>query len=377
MSPAHPTDMDQKPEAAESRRTVIAVPDALSDTGGARLLEEVAGAAASGSRAITLDLAGLKRLDSRGGAWLIRAVRAASAGGARVDLAGARGETAEVIDLLATSFAGSPPPPQRSTGFLDAFGNKAFASWAELGDAWRLTVDAVYWSFIAPFEGKGLRWKALVTELNDTGMRAIGIVSLLNFLLGLVIAMLSAAQASTFGVQIYVASLVVIGFAKELAVIMTGIVVSARTGSAIAAELATMKVYEEIDALKGMGLSVTKFLIAPKVLAILISMPILTAIGFVMGVAGGFVLNAMSLGFTFESWWNQTLQAATIRDLMQGGVKSVCFAVIIVMVGCHNGLRVTGGVRGVGMATTRAVVTDIFLIIVADLFFTTIFYYFL
>lgn len=369
--------MDRKPDNTAAPSTVIAVPESLSDREGERLLAEATGAVASGARGIAFDLSGLKRLDSRGGAWLIRAVRAAKAAGARVELTGARGETAELIDLLATSFEGSPPRPQRSVGFLEAVGDKAFASWAELGDAWRLAVDAVYWSFIAPFEGRGLRWKALITELEDIGIRAIGIVSLLNFLLGLVIAMLSAAQATTFGVQIYVASLVVMGFARELAPIMTGIVVSARTGSAIAAELATMKVYEEIDALKGMGLSVAKFLIAPKVLATLVAVPILTAVGFVMGVAGGFVLNTISLGFTFDRWWEQTIQASSVRDLVQGGIKAFSFAVIIVMVGCHNGLRVTGGVRGVGLATTRAVVMDVFLIVVVDLFFTTIFYYFL
>ena len=369
--------MNPTPEETAASGTVIAVPESLSDREGERLLVEAAGSAAAGARDIILDLSGLARLDSRGGAWLIRAVRAARAAGARVRLTGARGDTAELIDLLATSFAESPARPKPTTGFLESLGNKAFASWAELGDAWRLTVDAVYWSCIAPFEGRGLRWKALITELEDIGVRAIGIVSLLNFLLGLVIAMLSAAQASTFGVQIYVASLVVMGFARELSPIMTGIVVSARTGSAIAAELATMKVYEEIDALKGMGLSVAKFLIAPKVLATLVAVPILTAIGFVMGVAGGFVLNAISLGFTFDRWWEQTIQASTVRDLVQGGIKAFSFAIIIVMVGCHNGLRVTGGVRGVGMSTTRAVVMDVFLIVVADLFFTTIFYYFL
>ncbi|HOE27019.1 MAG: ABC transporter permease [Candidatus Aureabacteria bacterium] len=369
--------MQQAPGAAEAPETVILVPGPLSDREGRRLLEEIVRAAGGGASRIALDLSELERLDSRGCAWLIRAVRAARRRGAQVGLRGECGEAAEVIELLSKSFAEDRPRPPASAGFLESLGNKAFRAREELLDAWRLAVDAVYWSFIAPFEGRGLRWKGLVTEIEDIGIRAIGIVSLLNFLLGLVIAMLSAAQASTFGVQIYVASLVVMGFARELAPIMTGIVVSARTGSAIAAELATMKVYEEIDALKGMGLSVSKFLIAPKVLATLVAVPILTAIGFVTGVAGGFFLNAISLDFTFDRWWEQTIQASTVRDLVQGGVKAFSFAVIIVMVGCHNGLRVTGGVRGVGMATTRAVVMDVFLIVVADLLFTTIFYYFL
>lgn len=349
----------------------------ITDEDGARILHEVSRIISEGSACLSINLKDAADIGSRGAAWLMRAARAAERAGLTVTVDGASGEVADFINLVWEGFkTGTEPAPQR-TPVLERIGETAFAALEEFKDACRLVIDAVYWSFIAPFEGRGLRWKSLLTELNETGVKAIGIVSLLNFLLGLVIAMLSAAQAGTFGVQIFVANLVVIGFAKELAVVMTGIVVSARTGSAIAAELATMKVYEEIDALKGMGLSVAKFLIAPKVIAILIAMPILTAIGFVTGVAGGFILGVFSLGFTFQSWWAQTLLAATVRDLAQGGVKSFVFAIIIVLVGCHNGLRVTGGARGVGLATTRAVVMDVFFIVVADLIFALIFYFFL
>jgi phospholipid/cholesterol/gamma-HCH transport system permease protein len=364
-------------DTSPPRSATIRAPATLSDAEGARLLDEVGSIIAGGADDIAIDLGDLKDIDSRGGAWLIRAARAAQSSGARISITNPRGEVAEFIELIGDNFAELPAPEERRAGLFEAMGQKALAVWHETMDAGRLFVDTVYWSFIAPVEGRGVRWKGLIDELDETGAKAIGIVSLLNLLLGLVIAMLSAAQAGTFGVQIYVANLVVIGFAKELAVVMTGIVVSARTGSAIAAELATMKVYDEIDALKGMGLSVAKFLIAPKVLAILIAMPILTAIGFVMGVAGGFVLGVFSMGFTFERWWEQTVQAATLRDFAQGGLKSVCFALIIVLVGCHNGLRVSGSARGVGIATTRAVVMDVFLIVVADLIFALVFYFFL
>lgn len=366
----------KSPQGSEAAPTLQA-PRHLTDEKGARLVQEVSKTASRGAREIAIDLAGVQALDSRGGAWLIMAARAAQAAGAEARLTNASGEVAEYIELIGDQFRKTSRPAPPREGLFERAGSKAVEMWDEFLDACRLIVDAVYWSFIAPFEGRGLRWKALAMELNETGVRAIGIVALLNLLLGLVIAMLSAAQAGTFGVQIFVANLVVIGFAKELAVVMTGIVVSARTGSAIAAELATMKVYEEIDALKGMGFSVAKFLIAPKVLAILIAMPILTAIGFIVGVAGGFVLGIFSLGFTFDRWWDQTIYAATVRDLAQGGIKSICFALIIVIVGCHNGLRVTGGARGVGLATTRAVVMDVFFIVVADLLFALVFYFFL
>lgn len=343
---------------------------------GKRLMKEVSGRLSAGKREVVIELEGVDRIDSQGGAWLIRADRAARAAGAKLFLRGARGNVSDFIGLIKASFEEPAKPRREKESLLEAAGGQAIAVWGEFADVVRLIVDAIYWSFIAPVEGRGLRWKGFLDELYEMGWRAVGIVGLINFLLGLVIAMLSAVQLRLFGMTILVASLVVIGFARELAVVMTGIVVSARTGGAIAAELATMTVSEEIDALKGMGLNVSRFLVAPKVLAILVAMPILTIIGFITGVAGGFFLGLFSLGFTFDRWWQQTVQALKTGDFMQGLLKSFFFALIIVIVGCHNGLRVTGGARGVGLSTTRSVVMDIFFIVVADMVFASLFYFF-
>lgn len=353
----------------------VVLSGSLTDPEGERLLREVEEMVGRGERRIVLDFSGVGTIDSRGGAWLSRAVQRARASGAEAVIAGASGRVAEFIDLIRPSFAPPSPVVRRRNGLVEKLGEGGIAFWNEILAAGELVVDALYWSFIAPFEGRGVRWKGLWGEIHEMGWRAIGIVSLINFLLGVVIAMLSAAQLRLFGVQILVASLVAIGFARELAVVMTGIVVSARTGAAIAAELATMTVSEEIDALKGMGLNVAKFLVAPKVLAILVAMPILTFLGLVTGVAGGFALGIFALGFTADRWWSQTIQAVSLNDLMQGFVKSFIFALIIVIVGCYHGLKVSGGARGVGIATTRAVVMDIFLIVVADLFFASLFYF--
>lgn len=366
--------MNDYSKSPPGRSAVINASGPLTDERGRALLRDVEELAARGEKFIRIDLSGLEELDSSGCAWLIRADRAGKAAGAEVELAGAAGRPAELLELIRPNFEPLPPPPPRP-GFLERIGVRGLAVREEFRQALSLVVDALYWSFIAPLEGKGVRWKGLLDEIQAMGSSAIGIVCLINFLLGLVIAMLSAVQLRLFGMEILVASGVVIGFARELAAVMTGIVVSARSGAAITAELATMKVSEEIDALKGMGLSVSRFLVAPKMLAILISMPILTVLGFLSGVAGGFVLGIFSLGYTFDRWWWQTHQAVRLGDLSQGLVKSVFFALIIVLVGCHNGLRVRGGASEVGKATTRAVVMDIFLIIVADMFFATIFYY--
>jgi len=187
--------------------------------------------------------------------------------------------------------------------------------------------------------------------------------------------MLSAAQLEQFGASIYVADLVMIAFARELAAIMTAVVVSARTGAAIAAELATMKVQEEVDALRGMGLHPAQFLVAPKVLSLVVCLPILTGLGMIAGVLGGSVWGLIVLEFRADVWLSQTLNAAAMGDVFQGFFKAFVFAIVIVLVGCHNGLRVTGGARGVGLMTTRAVVMDIFFIVLIDMIFAAVFYY--
>jgi phospholipid/cholesterol/gamma-HCH transport system permease protein len=246
---------------------------------------------------------------------------------------------------------------------------------AELRQFATITVDAIYWTFMAFFEGRGFRFGLLMDELYEMGVRAVKINLLMNFLLGLIIAMLSAAQLRPYGISIYVADLIMIGFARELAAVMTAVVVASRTGAAIAAELATMQVQEEIDALRGMGLNVAQFLIAPKVLALLIVMPCLVAIGLVAAICGGTLWGVFILDYSVDVWVTETINAAAINDLFQGMLKSLFFALMIVLVGCHNGLRVTGGSRGVGLVTTRAVVMDIFFMIVIDMIFAALFYY--
>ncbi len=353
----------------------IHISEEISDDRGASLLVDIKQIFSRGNKEILIDLKGMDELDSRGCAWLIRAVRSGSRAGARVSIVGAHGRVAEFIELMRPNFNPSAPSPVYHENLLEHLGGKVIDAWKESRQIGNLIIDAIYWSFLAPAEGRGIRWKGVLDEIQQMGSSAIGIVCLINFLLGVVIAMLSAVQLRLFDMQILVASGVAIGFARELAPLMTGIVVSARTGAAITAQLATMQVSDEIDAMKGMGLSVAKFLIAPKVLAILVSLPILTMLGFISGVVGGFALGTTSMGFTFERWWWQTLQAVKLGDITQGFVKSIFFALIIVVVGCHNGLRVSGGADEVGRATTRSVVMDIFLIIVADMMFATLFYF--
>lgn len=324
---------------------------------------------------LVLDFTSTDTMDTSGAAWLVHIAQFVRTSNADFLLEGQQGDVAEYINLIGPGLSGTEARRKKSENLFELIGAKGFGAAEEARQILSLLVDAVYWTFIGPIEGRGLRWGLVAEELYEMGVRAIWINSVMNALLGLIVAMLSAAQLRSVGLDIYVADLTVIAFARELAAIMTAIVVSARTGAAIAAELATMKVQEEIDALRGMGLKVPQFLVAPKVLALLIAMPCLTVVAMYMGVFGGAIWGMGVLDFSAEIWFRQTIGALTQGDVLQGLLKSLFFAVSIVLIGCHNGLRVRGGSRGVGLMTTRAVVMDIFMIVVIDMLFAVVFYY--
>lgn len=325
--------------------------------------------------AIELDLSNTTSMDSRGGAWVIQLANYARRRGAELTWTGARGEVADFVDLIAPGIKAPLRTKPRPMGWFEYIGHNAIGALREAKQIGALVVDAVYWTVLAPFQGRGFRLDLLMDELHEMGVRAVPINFVMNFLLGLTIAMMASALLQPYGLGILVANMMILAFSRELSAIMTAVVVSARTGAAITAEISNMKVQEEVDALRGMGLNVTQFLVAPKLLALLIVQPCLTALGIVAGVLGGAVWGLMVLGFRPSIWFQQTLAWAAVDDILQGLIKGVVFAIIIVLVGCHNGLRVKGGSRGVGLMTTRSVVMDIFAIIVVDMVFALLVYY--
>ncbi len=352
----------------------VTAPPRLGQEEGRQLITEVKARAGKGGD-VVIDLGNTQEMDSLGGACLVDTALIVKRRNGAFRIENARGPVAEFIEMIEPALHPPPPRPKPEDSTFVEIGGKALRYVGEVGEFLALCFDAFYWTIIAPFEGRGFRWGIFVDEVLEMGVRAVRIVFLMNFLLGLIIAMLSAAQARGFGITIYVADLVMIGFARELAAIMTAVVVSARTGAAIAAEIATMKVQEEIDAMRGMGLSTSQFLVAPKVLALSVSLPCLMTIGLVAGILGGCVWGVFVLGFPPSVWLDETLGAAHLSDLMQGYLKTLFFAIAIALIGCHNGFRVTGGSRGVGLMTTRAVVMDIFVMICIDIVFAAIFYY--
>jgi phospholipid/cholesterol/gamma-HCH transport system permease protein len=211
--------------------------------------------------------------------------------------------------------------------------------------------------------------------MKKVGVDALPIVGLISFLLGLIMAFMSSVQLQQFGANIYVASLVSLAMVRELGPIMTAIIVAGRSGSAFAAEIGTMKISDEVDALFTMGFDPTRFLIVPKILASVITVPILTLFSDLFAIMGGLVVGVFMLDLTVNAYMTQTLKTLTLFDVFWGFLKAAVFALLIAGIGCLRGFQVRGGAAEVGQATTSAVVSSIFLIILADSVFAVILRY--
>jgi phospholipid/cholesterol/gamma-HCH transport system permease protein len=222
---------------------------------------------------------------------------------------------------------------------------------------------------------RSLRWGDTLTYMQRTGVEALPIVGLISFLLGLIMAFMSSVQLKQFGANIYVASLVGLSMTRELGPIMTCIIVAGRSASAYAAEIGSMKVSEEVDALSTMGFDITRFLVMPKVIATLLVVPLLTLFSDVLATFGGLIVGVGMLDLTPTAYVTQFGKTVGLFDVMLGVGKSAVFALLIAWIGCYRGLKVSGGADAVGRATTSAVVSGIFLVIVCDAVFSVILRY--
>lgn len=220
-----------------------------------------------------------------------------------------------------------------------------------------------------------LRVKDTIGYMQRVGVDALPIIGLISFLLGLIMAFMSAVQLQQFGANIYVASLVALSMVRELGPIMTAIIVAGRSGSAFAAEIGTMKVSEEVDALVTMGFHPHLFLVAPKVIASVLVVPFLALYSNLFAIAGGLLIGVGTLGLTPTAYMTQTMNTLTIFDINWGLFKSAIFAVLISVIGCFKGYQARGGAASVGQATTSAVVNGIFMVILVDSIFAIILRY--
>ena len=254
---------------------------------------------------------------------------------------------------------------KRTLAELDYVGTLNIQLWA--------TVRAMGKSL--PLVGNPHRWKQAVRQMLEIGVDALPMVALMAICTGFILAMQGASELRRFGAIHYVIDLVAVGFTREMGPLLTAIAVSGRSGSAFAAEIGTMKVSEELDSLRVMALEPVEFLLAPKYLAALISVPCLSIISNVCGILAGGLFMFFSTRLSLLLYLRDVLTSIEMRDVITGLIKSVVFATIIAHVGCLEGFRVRGGPDAVGRSTTTAVVKSTFLVIVADAVFTAIFYF--
>jgi len=234
----------------------------------------------------------------------------------------------------------------------------------------------LYWFVIGPFLGKASRRKNIFQPMVFVGLNSIVIVFFVDLFTGIVLGMQSAYLLQKMGAEIYISSLVSISLCRELSPVLTALVVAGRAGSSIAAELGTMKVTEQIEALETMAIHPIRFLVVPRFLALLVMVPALTVLGDLSGIFGGFLVGTGSLDISSDLYMQITFKYLELKDIYTGLLKAVIFGIIIALVSCHEGLNAKGGAEGVGRATTRSVVLSFILVIVFDCVVTTIFYFF-
>ena len=218
--------------------------------------------------------------------------------------------------------------------------------------------------------------KDILPTMERTGANAVPIVMLINFLVGFVMAFQGATQLKQFGANIYVADLVGLSVTRELGPLMTAIILCGRSGAAFAAELGSMKVSEEIDALRTMGFGPIRYLVLPRAMALMLVLPVLTLIGDFVGMLGGLLVGLASLGLTVSGYLSETTKAVGMWDVFSGLIKSVVFALAITLISCQQGFATTGGAEGVGRRTTSSVVSILFTLILIDAGFTMFFHAF-
>ncbi len=326
---------------------------------------------------LTVDLAGVEYLDSAGALGLLQLESESKARSVPLEFVNPTEKARGIMGLIDPEALRTPPliRERGSANVVEQLGEGSQQFFKDLVEVTTFLGAILISLMQAVLHPRWVRWQDVAYYMKKAGADGLPIVGLLSFLLGLIIAFMSSLQLKQFGANIYVASLLAIGMVKELGPIMTAILVAGRSGSAFAAEIGTMKVNEEVDALVTMGFDPIRFLALPKVLAAMAVVPLLTIYADLFGIAGGLVVGVMGLDLTAYAYLKETQISLTLLDILLSLLKSGVFALLIAGIGCQRGFQVQGGAAAVGSATTSAVVAALFLIIVTDSAFALAFQY--
>ena len=320
-----------------------------------------------------VDGSGITVLDTAG-AWLLhRTVSQRAARGGRLRLQGFRTEFAALLQLLAARDLPLEAPVARVPPWLERVGQQTWSGVAGFWGYLAFVGESALALLSALRHPRRLRWRPILRNVQIAGVDALPITGLLSFLMGLVIAYQGADQLQRFGANIFVVDLVALAMLRELSPLLTAIIIAGRSGSAYTAQIGTMKVTEEIDALRTIGVGAQDLLVVPKVIALVIVMPLLTVYTDVTGVLGGMVMAKLKLGVGFGAFADRLDDAVQLSSYWTGLVKAPVFALIVALVGCYRGFQVGGSADSVGAQTTMSVVQSIFLVIVTDALFSIVF----
>ena len=332
--------------------------------------------AASGG-ALTADAARIEALDTAG-AWTLRKLLLRLRGeGTEVTLQGLRPEFARLLELVEQQAASqsarpavSPAPP---AGLLERVGRGSHAALRQVLDLLHFIGECAVALAGWIRHPVRARWRPILYNIRAAGFDALPIVGLLAFLLGIVVAYQAVDTLRRYGANVFVTDIVGLSMLREFAPLVTAVIVAGRSSSAFAAQIGTMQVTEEVDAMRTLGIPPLDMLVLPKLIALVIALPLLTVFADALGVYGGMLMARAHLGIGFEDFLDRMVKAVSITDYMLGVGKAPVFAAIIAVIGCFQGFRTKGGADAVGRQTTQAVVQAIFLVIVADSLFAIAF----
>jgi phospholipid/cholesterol/gamma-HCH transport system permease protein len=326
-------------------------------------------------RQIVVEASGVDYCDGAGIAMLVDLRRPHGSGAVPVEVRGLAEKFKPLLELFEPAdFTEKKPSRPQSTHLPQQVGEAAVLLWHDLATLVIFVGELAAALSAVVLHPRNVRWRDALLAAENAGVNALPIVALISFLIGLIMAFQSAIPMRQFGAEIYVADLVALSMLRELGPLMTAIIMAGRTGSAFAAELGTMKVNEEINALTTMGLDPVRFLVVTRVIGAVVMMPLLTLFSNLLGLLGGAVV-FLSLDFPLVTYYQQMLSAVHLKDLTGGLVKAFVFGILVAGIGCLRGLQTRTGASAVGLSATRAVVSGIVLVVIADGVFSVVFYY--
>ena len=320
-----------------------------------------------------IDSSAISALDTSGGWLLHKTVSTLEQQGSKVRIIGLRPEFSSLVELISSRAMLSERLAKPKDGLLTSIGRQTWHGMENLSGMLAFVGESAIALLRLIVQPRRIRWRPVFHNIQTAGFEALPIVGLLSFLMGVVIAYQGADQLQRFGANVFIADLVGLAMLRELSPLLTAIIIAGRSGSAYAAQIGTMKVTEEIDALRTIGVSPQELLVLPKMLALVIALPLLTVYADVTGILGGMIMARSKLDVSFEIFIDRLGDAISLSSFLTGIVKAPVFAAIIALVGCFQGFQVGGSADSVGRQTTLSVVQAIFLVIVADALFSVVF----